>query len=281
MGTRLNAFIRFIPTSSVGANRTWWDTGNKIQGGTYWYGTDEYDGSTKDGNGVDAPQLVMKAPSGILWSTGSFGLSYGDPAYSTSPNDDNMISSSFYPNDLYDYQNGSDMTNDQLGSNVLPIFLEATDDMEAPPKDLCAGVFILTSSIHTYGTGSPEGGYISDKLLRVYHTIDTDGEGNKTYYHSIADQVQWAADNIPEYKGFIKDTGSYTELDNLINMMYQGATNKSMVSGWTASQAGLYMTASEGGVPAWYYDLTKNGAQSEHLSNYTASLSKLTSFQLP
>lgn len=278
MGTRLNAFIRFMPTASAGA-RTWWDSGNPIQGGNYWHGTAEYDGTIKDGDGTNAPFLVMKHPSGILWSTGSFGRAYGDPAYSTNPNDDNMLSSSYYPKSLYDYQNGNDMINDDLGSNVLPIFLEATDDMELA-TDLCAGVFILTSSIYTYGTGSKPDGYSRDKLLRVYHTVDTDGEGTKTFYHSIADQVQWAADNIPEYKGFVKNTGSYTALDNLINMMYQADKSKS-ISSMTASQAGLYMTASEGGVPAWYYDLNKAGAQSEHLSNYTASFSKKTTLQSP
>lgn len=287
---RVCAFIRFMPTSSVGTYRTWWpdddDAYSNLQGDfNYWWGLRD-DGPTVevDGNGTTAPVLSMKNPSGILWTTGSFSIEYADSNFSEAPEGggDNINSSSYYHEWVYAFQTGSYMRSNDLGSNVLPIFLDSAGD-QSSVTDLTAGVFILTASAAYENNGSPytgsiPDGYISDKLLRVYHTVETDSEGTKTFINDISDQIQWAVNNIPEYAGFVKDTASYSPLDNLINMLWMGDTTKA-ISSFTASQAGIYMTASEGAIPAWYYHINKDGPSSQHDSAYTASFVKLASLQ--
>lgn len=295
---RVCAFIRFMPTSSVGTKRTWWPDDTDAYSGlqadfNYWWGLRD-DGPTVavDGNGSTAPILSMKKPSGILWTTGSFCVHYDSNEMNLNPDGggDNIVSSSYYHEWVYDFQTGREnnyMENYNLGSNVLPIFLDSTA-VQSEVTDLTAGVFILTASAAYENNGSPytgsiPDGYISDKLLRVYHTVETDSEGTKTFINDISDQIQWAVDNIPEYAGFVKDTGSYTPLDNLINMLWMGDPTKA-IGNFTASQAGIYMTSSEGAIPAWYYIGNKAGpsaADPRHESAYTASFVKLATLQNP
>jgi hypothetical protein len=285
---RVCAFIRFMPTSSNGtARRTWWlnedDEGISDLQTTYnyWWGLrDDGPGVLVDnGQGVAQLGISMKYPSGIQWTTGSFSKNYNDAGFNQNPDGggDNINSSSYYHETMEYFQGSQEERTAGIGSNVLPIFL---DSDQGNGTDLSAGVFILTSSLNPYGEpGSRPDGYFQDKLLRIYHTVDTDSENNITYYNDITDQCNWATRNIPEYYGAIINTSSgLSPLDNLINMLWQGDTAKAP-GGYTASQAGIYMTASEGAIPAWYYDQNKEGPGSQHECQYTASFVKLATLQ--